>query len=132
MFFEDFIKSRLGECLQDLPSIFRDFQSIPDALQQVITINALESIQKRGETIKRSKSIPDAINFIQENTYSIGSTYNNSTPYSISKFSLGWSKENINFDDYVNYLGFHVKKVMKLLKNFFSSFYAYIRSSITI
>ncbi|ADI89596.1 hypothetical protein D3C81_745580 [compost metagenome] len=116
-FFEDFIKSRLGECLQDLPSIFRDFQSIPDALQQVITINALESIQKRGETIKRSKSIPDAINFIQENTYSIGSTYNNSTPYSISKFSLGWSKENINFDDYVNYLGFfHVKKSNEIIK----------------
>ncbi|NUF85750.1 hypothetical protein, partial [Acinetobacter seifertii] len=68
-FFEDFIKSRLGECLQELPNIFSDFESLPEALQQVLTINALESIQKRGETIKRSKSTPDAIKFIQEHTY---------------------------------------------------------------
>ena len=116
-FFEDFIKSRLGECLQELPNIFNDFQSIPSSLQQAITINALESIQKRGEKIKQSKSLPDAIKFIQENTYNIGSTYNNTTPYSISKFSLGWSKENINFDDYVNFLGFfHVKKCNEIIK----------------
>lgn len=116
-FFEDFIKSRIGECLQELPNIFTDFQSLPNSFQQVITISALESIQKRSETIKRSLGINDAINFIQENTHNIGSTYNNSSPFSISKFSLGWSKENINFDDYTNFLGFfHVKKCNEIVE----------------
>lgn len=117
-FFEDFIKSRLGECLKELPNIFSDFGSLPDALQQVLTINALDSIQKRGETIKRSKNIPEAIKFIQEHTHNVGSTHNNSSPYFISEFSLGWSKENINFDDYINFLGnFHVKKCNEIIKN---------------
>lgn len=116
-FFEDFIKSRLGECVIELPNIFSDFQALPLSLQKLITLHALDSVHKRSDTIKRSKSTSEAIQFIQEHTNYIGSSFNNTSTFSTSKFSLGWSKENINYDDFNNFLSiFHVKKCNEIVK----------------
>ena len=99
-YLEDFIKARINECINQLPSAYNQFSLIPKALKIRLTHLTLEGITKRSLTIKNNGTEADLINFIQSETKHISSTIN--APFSTSNFAFGWAKENLNTVDIAN------------------------------
>ena len=97
-YLEDFIKNRVNECINELPSIYNHFSNIPTKeLKNRLTYSTLEGIAKRSATLKINSNETSLYNFIQNETKHISSTL--LQPFSTSSFAFGWSKENINSTD---------------------------------
>lgn len=95
---EDFIKQRVGEAMQAVPTLNIKFDSLPKSIKLISTFGAMESIRAKSENIKRQSGDDDCITFIKNNCFHLGSTTDNDA-YSFSEYSWGWSKSNLGSDD---------------------------------
>ncbi|APV34547.1 hypothetical protein [Acinetobacter soli] len=97
-YLEDFIKARVNECINEIPSIYNHFSLIPTKeLKMRLTHSTLEGINKRSATLKINSDEATLFNFIQNETKHISSTLSHN--FTTSSYAFGWSKENINSTD---------------------------------
>lgn len=97
-YLEDFIKARINECINELPTIYSHFSNIPTKELKIrLTHATLEGVAKRSSTLKLNSDEITLFNFIQNETKHISSI--SSQPYTTSSFAFGWAKENINASD---------------------------------
>jgi len=114
---EDYIKKRIGESIQSLSNTQVPFYSYPESFQRAVTIEALESINKIA--VLKQKQNDSPIRFVQEECLHIASTVN--TTYSLSAYSLGWTKSNIDASDVATFMKIHgVNNLWKTI-NFLSN-----------
>jgi hypothetical protein len=97
---EDYIKERVGEVLEKLGSSNVSFNRLGDKMKEALTLRAVDSISKRAERLRKDNQ--NWISFLQNELKHISSTASN--PFSVSKYSLGWTKSNLQKDDIADFL----------------------------